>query len=140
MSNICPLNSTTCRQYNLLLQTFGLLVMFCVGPTHCHPAKIAPWGRTFFQYKTKPINQKDTHWIGAIPYRHRTDERNSREKHRLWISRAYRETQTLNPEKTFGKHLKIKQKPPETRETQRLLKIRGCFSLWRLPVKTSPTL
>ena len=30
-------------------------------------------------------------------HRHRTDERNSREKHRLWISRAYRETQTLNP-------------------------------------------
>ena len=46
-------------------------------------------------------------------YRHPTDERNSREKHRLWTSRAYRETQTLNPEKSDVKPLKIKQNPPE---------------------------
>ena len=53
--------------------------------------------------------------------RHRTDERNSREKHRLWISRAYRETQTLNPEKTYGKPKKIKQNSPENQRNTETL-------------------
>ena len=60
-------------------------------------------------------------------YRRRTDERNSREKHRLWISRAYRETQTLNPEK-ISENLRNQAKyRRRTRETQRPLKIRRVF-------------
>ena len=63
-------------------------------------------------------------------YKHRTDERNSREKHRLWISREYSETQTLNPEKTNGKAMKIKQKPPENqRNTETLENPRVFLSL-----------
>ena len=64
--------------------------------------------------------------LSASVYRHRTDERNSREKHRLWISRAYRETETLNPEKTDGQPKEIKQKPPENqRNTETLENPKG---------------
>ena len=66
-------------------------------------------------------------------YRHRTDERNSRENHKLWISRAGRETQTLNPEKTDGEPKKIKQislenqRNPETLENPRVFLSGGCL-------------
>ena len=52
-------------------------------------------------------------------------EKQPREKE-IWISRAYRETQTLNPEKTDGQPKKIKQQPlenqtnPETLENPRV--------------------
>ena len=62
---------------------------------------------------------------------HRIDERNRREKERLWISRAYREkTRILNPEKTEGKPAKIKQKQSDNqRNTKTLENPRAFLSL-----------